>query len=217
MKNLKEKIDTKETFLLSVHIPKTGGTTFGKILADSFGDSFLYVYPCENDASRFVIHHTLQGIHDMIHESKGILIEDVIAYIKENNIYAIHGHFEKEITWHMLRKLDSHFFHITTLAFVRDPIDRVMSELDHYKVHWGINEITDDHYIRSQNMLSRSIDISFPDLIICRTEQFHKDVQNLGFHWNGISENITPIKGLHNEEKIRSYNTQDVELYRDLL
>jgi hypothetical protein len=216
MKNLKEKIDKRETFLLSIHIPKTGGTTFGKILSTNFGDSFLYVYPHEKRLDHFVVAPTLEMIHQNIQDQKVVSIDDVIIYIIENKISVVHGHFEKNVTLQIIEKLSPHFSHITTLAFVRDPVQRVISELNHYGVHLGIDEIREEHYLRSQNMLSRCINVSFPNFIICHTEQFYKDVQRLGFYWDGMSENITLKKEVYDTEKIKILNKEDIELYGEL-
>ena len=110
------KATHSELEIISVHIPKTAGTTFGQILAQVYGDTRVLF-----DNPQLHCVHELPKIDTLIR--------------------AIHGHFPvgkyaghfssaKRIVWlrHPIRRLLSHYFYLKSFSEVHnnDPIHRLV-------------------------------------------------------------------------------------------
>lgn len=113
-----KKATNSELEIISVHIPKTAGTTFGQILAQVYDDSRVFFD------------------NPQLH-----CINDLPAI--DTNIRAIHGHFPvgkyaghfpsaKRIVWlrHPIHRLLSHYFYLKSFSEVHnnDPIHRLVLE-----------------------------------------------------------------------------------------
>lgn len=114
-----------ERLIISVHIAKTGGCSFGTYLKSQFGDEIYFIYQClrcelflyDTDRAR------VQKSQQSDCSGHGASAEKIAQAIKENHVRCIHGHFSP--------KLFSPYF--TNPAFVvwfRNPADRAVSEYE---------------------------------------------------------------------------------------
>jgi len=129
----------KNPFFIHIHIPKTGGTTFNKLLEKNFNNSF------EQFAGRFIYLFPKFSIDQIINF---IELHSVINCVASHNFTAILPYqFGK-------RK-------IVGVAFLRDPIDTFLSLYFHLR-HRGGNFIESqknlDDYIELKTKNIRSID-----------------------------------------------------------
>lgn len=103
--------------LVSVHLPKTAGTSFGKSLEDYFGDRLYRDYsdfPLNTSPFKRKISATLKGL-------KGI-------GSPFGNIECIHGHF-LPIKYRLLRMRQLVHF----ITWIRDPVERLASHYHFWK------------------------------------------------------------------------------------
>ena len=108
--------------LLSIHIPKTGGSSFQKTLqslypADAFQRMDFTVRKVRGNPRMIASNQTSQDLLDQIYEQRKL----------PANIRAVHGHFRYEDILSLF-KLDSS---VTVVTWLRDPIKRIVSNY-HY-------------------------------------------------------------------------------------
>lgn len=100
-----------QSILISVHVPKTGGTSFQKILRDLYGEGFREDYAWTEGRPSFM----MNGFDELSDE-------EVREAVK--GIQCIHGHFAAK-KYKRLRSVDgiSPFF----VTWLRDPVERAIS------------------------------------------------------------------------------------------
>ncbi len=118
--------------LLFIHIPKTAGTSFNNAAAQIFGDSaFERDYGSGSpDTSPLVAKH---------------------IYGKAQDAYAFYQAFMAEkkqwMTGHVFAETYLHLFEAAnSIAFVRDPVERVISEFHHRQKHFDLDRDFVDFY-----------------------------------------------------------------------
>jgi hypothetical protein len=97
--------------LISVHVPKTGGTSFRKILQSLYGDGFREDYPWTENRPIWMI----QGFDDLSQAE----IRDSLRDIR-----CIHGHFPAR-KYAPLQSVEG--LGIQLVTWLRDPIERAVS------------------------------------------------------------------------------------------
>ena len=97
---------TNKEHLISLHIAKTGGTSFGEILKDWFNPNFYFHYIDEKDGK----------LPELVKLEK-------LYFLKFKNI-CIHGHFEN-ITGRNV--FDTYPTSKQFISFIRNPIDQMVS------------------------------------------------------------------------------------------
>lgn len=106
--------------LISVHLPKTAGSSFAKALEEQFGDSLL------KDYSDLPLHHTTFS------RNKYAITQSVHHYFKEfGDVKCIHGHFLP--LKYRFRKVSDQFKYVT---WMREPAERLASQYYYMTRHY---------------------------------------------------------------------------------
>jgi len=216
MKNftLRKYIEDKKAIMLSIHLPKTGGTTFGKILCDYYKDSFLYIYPCVGNNNLYRVGST----SDKMYQSKPHTIKEVFKVLEDKEIQCIHGHIDVVVSQEIIDWYKSHKKIIIPVTFIRDPIQRAISEIRHYKEHIKTDETDEEIMVLTSDGMTPYLSRELTGLVVCETENFKEDLKKLGFSWDGVSKNITKVTSdVFDVDLISRHNKKDVLLYQRLL
>jgi hypothetical protein len=106
--------------LLSMHIPKTAGTSFRIALQGHFDDAILLAYRGQIRAKEPVVRFEGKLLTELDEPSKARLAE----YCRTNDVRCIHGHFT-------LPSLCELFPEAKCITFLREPVDRLISAYNH--------------------------------------------------------------------------------------
>jgi len=205
--------------IISVHVPKTGGSSFGKALKDHFGESFLRYGDgliqergkrCKSDLQRAI---------------------DAFDYPERFASYgAIHGHFRPFVFLPFSKKVDVNFS-----VWLRDPFERMASHYRFWKMiknpvephvrEFAESDLTFEEFCfqdRYRNFLSQYL-CFFPmhnfDFIGC-LEHYAEDLQRFSRQFIGAE-----LQCLHRnksvgaevdtglKEKFAEYHAIDYQLY----
>jgi len=114
-----------ERLIVSVHIAKTGGCSFGSYLKSQFGDEMYFIYHCLRCES-FLYATTRDRVHEMQQSDcagHGTTVEKIAQAIKDNHIRCIHGHFAPKL-------FSPYFNNPAFVVWFRNPADRAVSEYE---------------------------------------------------------------------------------------
>ncbi|KAB1063975.1 sulfotransferase family 2 domain-containing protein [Salibacter halophilus] len=208
--------------IVSLHIPKTAGTSFRTILKDKIGDSRV--------------------VRLDIHNKNDIRLNEK-AFTKDklrNKIKVVHGHFKfadikelfdldpsvKYVTWlrDPVDRVLSHYYYLMKMAAIKmgeqakdEILSKVGKSLEEYVVHdQNRNEIS--HFLEGS---------SFDDFdFIGIQKDFENELNRFRkvMGWSNIENqrhNVTgskkPAIDKKTVELIKSYNEKDVEIYEEAL
>ena len=116
-----------------VHIPKTAGTSFRKAAESFYGsDNVLYDYSYSS-------HETSHLINDLIYNKKDSFL--LKKYVQENDHVFLSGHVPANKYIHV-------FGARNTLTFLREPVQRVVSEYNHFVRHNGYKGSLSSFYVK---------------------------------------------------------------------
>jgi hypothetical protein len=205
--------------LLSVHIPKTAGTSFRLLLGDVYGTE---------QVARLDI--TLRGKHVRLHD------QPYLNTSLPNHYSVLHGHFSPQnlysafdiepsipiITWlrHPVDRVLSHYFYLQQqLSELMIGQHKYLRKIQRTLLEFAADPINQNHaamYLQGKNI----DDYFFVGLV----EQYDHDIKQLStlLGWKDVQiykENITPRKEnrieITNEmrEKIEAWNPEDMALY----
>lgn len=203
--------------IVSLHIPKTGGTSFSDVLTRAYPDQVAFFYREK---------HRLT--HDKLRDRDNLRKPEVLAEIERDGIRVIHGHAAGR--W-FLRSIPDQSRYWT---WVRDPVERVISAY-YYLIQRGqrgdrpgvakVVGRTLEEYARgeqNQNIQSRvlnGLDLSQMGFVGV-TERFDESLGLLGF-----SQHQLPKPRNRNKAKaevdpalkrlIAELNAEDVALYAE--
>jgi len=107
----------RREMLISLHMPKTAGTSFQETLVKNFYESILFDY------------HYSEGILKELINKKNLdekEKEKLKLYCTENDVRCIHGHFE-------ITKYIDVFDPAVYVTFLRDPVERQISNYNYQK------------------------------------------------------------------------------------
>ncbi len=202
--------------IISVHIPKTAGSTFRAILQNNYGFRLKYVYQHED------LHTWNTGRE---------------YRCKNPFVKAVHGHIEAHPSWKNL------YPGAKIVGWVRDPVERVISAYYHWKKeidhgdarHNRFVELKPDlvaftemeEFVPTVNALQTYLGRVNPESLyfIGRTEHFEKDLKVLAkrLAWKNldyVQRNINPAKPEIEpavKEKLRQNLKGEYTLYKELL
>ncbi len=210
--------------LISIHIPKTAGTSLYKILGDAYG---------QNKIARVDYKPPLKKLFLNEKEFKG---DEFPKHIE-----VIHGHINPK----MLEKYFVLDDKVKKITFLRDPVERIISDYYYLRQIIDQNYNFDPYNPKILNRMIKSL-IEFAGMekeknrmskflgkgrlnemfFVGTTENFAQDTQKLAklLNWNSyklVEENKTRNKS--NDippdifEKIKVLNEKDVELYNKAL
>lgn len=201
--------------LVSIHIPKTGGSSFNEVLNSNYGEDHVQYFFRE----------------DLIEvKEKKVSISEKIS----PEIEVLHGHFHYKEMKSVIKKDNPKI-----ITWLRDPVERVIS--NYHWWHYDINnnpahgiegrsiEPLEVYITRkeTQNKMSRFLDgIKLEDLdFIGFLESFKEDLSSVStqFNWKELpiahkknSKNFIKQKieiGDDIRNKIKDLNKKDVKLY----
>lgn len=110
--------------LISVHLPKTAGTSFRHSLQDYYGDKLLQNYT-----------DPPQRLYDIERNSKAVKIAFETLDVDYKNVECIHGHF-LPFGYLLLKNVHP----ITFITWMRNPVERIASNYYHvlqYYKNWN--------------------------------------------------------------------------------
>jgi len=218
MKKIKNKLE-----LVSIHIPKTAGTSFRNILKEYYG---------EENAVRFDISNTSKRI--------GIENEEFTKGRLPKNIKAIHGHFY----YSSLIELVDLSEDVKIITWMRDPVERVIS--NYYYLSKRLREELDEEG-KGLNILAKMqkslLEYASAEISRNRMYKFLKGADLEKFFYIGIHKHynedvieLTELLGIDKPEifehnitgdkeevsqelikEISDLNSFDVELYNKAL
>lgn len=204
------------SLLVSIHIPKTAGTTFGAILKRHYKDKFLYVYNTEAIPNYYCIGRDHEELFlNQADEKKNALPKDrLFKFIEQEGITCVHGHFSLELFEDApIYPNDKKY-----ITWVRDPYVRTYSEYLHY--------LRSGYHIKNsqeKEMLIKDISNRMTDMIgvdfsrfsfIGRTEHFNEDLKRFGIDEEYETLNVTPETDDDHEARqlILKYVNKDREI-----
>lgn len=200
-------------FILSTHVPKTGGSSFLKVLQRAFDRSLMIDHPNHPKANPM----------------------DYVDEIRDREIKALHGHGAT------IEKWECYLPPFDAVAWIRDPYTRVMSHFQYglfrlesgkagpqfveilkagdFEAYCKIQENEQSKYVP----IERFDDFSFIGIV----DKYKRCLDHFSSVFLGINniamprENINPIQGqqaiynLTPEQKalVKKYNEKDIELY----
>lgn len=200
------------SLLISIHIPKTAGTTFGAILQKKYKEKFLYVYN-SNFPGKYCFGQTLGELHkNRMDEQKTALSKTALyRLIKDLGIECVHGH----IPYCVVDDATSYFGDVNYITWVREPKARTYSDY----LHFRRNGNTQDTELLIQSLANRMNEFIGQDptvfSFIGRTEHFNEDLKRFGIEVEYEVLNTTPPTPENKEIKeiIDRYVDVDTVLY----
>lgn len=218
-------LDKANIQLVSLHIPKTAGTSFREILIKNYGQDAVAQF-------------------DIIHENNvtkfQLFGKEISTPMVPKNTKVLHGHFE----YHRLLVNCPQLKQVPVITWLRDPVNRVVSNYQYlnsvFEESIKENKLATSLYPRLQNSLQefasreyeqnrmskfcKGLDLSTA-FFVGKVENYAQDLDKLGnlLNWqdkNVVHTNVTEKKKkLDSEEllsKILAYNEEDVALYNSI-
>tara|TARA_R110000868_G_scaffold175724_3_gene412914 strand:- start:2849 stop:3460 length:612 start_codon:yes stop_codon:yes gene_type:complete len=197
-----------EKITVSIHIPKTGGTSLGKMFLETFPGKTLLVYQHQK-AGLFGVSRDTGTIEDEIRTGEAHRFDYIMYMAYRDGITHIHGNIPIEY-------LVPYFDRVRLVTFVREPKERTHSQYCHEKKNgydgsdvWFYRKHGDDmfKYTHGQWHLFD---------FIGRFETFGEDIKKLG-----ITHEIHVNKGdrkedVSNPEWLERYTLVDQDIYSEL-
>jgi hypothetical protein len=206
--------------IVSIHIPKTAGTTFLGLLKNEYGDKLVKYYKQK----------PLKYRYDK-KDPKKIFIE----CISSSEPQIIHGHFVADrvinvknpsyITWlrNPVERVISHYFHWTRNPDLSQPLCKKMIETNMTLLEFA----REDSMQNIQSYFLGDVDIEKFDFIGI-TEKFNKSIELFNSLYNVDLKNILKVNNNPNKQNktyeneidndiydnIRQLNLKDMNLYR---
>lgn len=212
--------------IISIHIPKTAGTSFGYMLIDLYKDSYgkHYPQPRKKNIPSF-LHSKLYNKYD---NTPNILSKQDLT----KNLKCVHGHMTYD-----KYKSDFNFKNVKLITWVRNPIERLISLYYFRKFNnkFTINEMVKyDRFmdwIKSNDSEEITILKYLNDIndfyFIGITEKFEKDIELLYekmnwsnykiYHMNKSSKQEFIKLSLKDKNYIKDKFKKDFILYNDIL
>jgi len=210
--------------VVSCHIPKTAGTSFLEVLRSVYGEEFVFRDYGDRPSSGGSIYNKDHGVWE-----KKKRKEDIKS-LSSGNFKCVHGHF-------ILNKYLGEFPEAKRIAWIRDPVTRVVSHYFHSKKRnqsLTIEQLISDRYLQNQMVrFLGTVDPSDLDFIGI-SEMFDQEVERAAkqFGWKRNQwHRASKIKRNRNTQttyknyrlpenvysKIRELNRLDDELYSNVL
>lgn len=215
--------------LISLHLPKTAGTSFGKSLGDHFGNALLLDYD-DNPIAKSIQTRSREAIEASIELADNGL----------NDYQCVHGHFLPVKYLLLSTKINTRF-----ITWMRDPVERMLSHYYFWQTYYDPEKAAVHHkrFIEEKWSLERfCLGPEFRNIyhqylwgfplrsfnFIGISEFYQEDFNYFCSEYFGqelptYRENITqrPNK-IHNideelRKKIELYHKDDVEIYQELL
>jgi len=212
--------------LISIHVPKTAGTSFGYILIDIYKDNYgkHYQQPLKKNTPKF-LHKLIQNKYD---NTPNILCKKDIT----KNIKCIHGH----MTYNKY-KSDFNIKNVKLITWVRNPIERLISLYYFRKFN---NKRTIKEMVKYDNFMEWIKDVNDEDIsmlnyinnindfyFIGLTEHFKQDISILSnkmnwkinkiYHFNKSNKQEFIRLSLNDKNYIKDKFKKDIILYNDVL
>jgi len=216
--------------LISVHVPKTAGSTFSVLLRKNFGKGLHFDYGPEHETTTDLIR---QAFHAGGGQQAAALLREACAH---NRLSCIHGHFQAEKYYRLFPRADFVFW-------IRDPVERLLSNFYFFRrypelgtdlvrqVHEGrinVREFAEREEFRNVHVrMIRNVPMerfAFIGLCECYDESVLRFAERFGVRsplkQRVRSKNINTRKPRLDDEELRSYirslNAEDEALYRSV-
>jgi len=203
--------------IISIHIPKTAGTTFGAILRKKYGNKFLYVYNT-NIQGKYCIGQTPAELDQNLKNEQETAIskQEIYNKIKELGIECIHGHF----FYSLVSDAPEYFDDVRYVTWVREPEARTYSDYLHFMRNgWHTGDREHLVKILANRMGAFIGDDSSVFSFIGRTEFFDQDLKRFGINDEYQVLNVTPEtdEDVEIKQMIKGAVDKDRELYNKII
>jgi len=195
--------------LISIHIPKTAGTTLGSLLKQKYKDKMLFVYPALVNGF-YCYGSTPQEAHDKIMSGRGESLALVMFYAFQHGIEAIHGHVPITEFEPFENKFD-----IQYITFLREPAVRAFSNYCHFRIFESKTLTDEELYYQGGNQIYKFTGGKLEKFwYIGSSETWEQDLVNLKLQGKSIPLNVTPRHSLKpNYDLITKYNQLDMDIW----
>lgn len=196
------------------HIPKTAGTSFRNALESKFGvDAIVRDYGKNAP-------ETSQVVQESVYERQDLY--SLYTSLVTDGTPAIAGHFSAD-------KYARVFSVTSSITFMREPVERVISEYKHFKRHKNINDSLIEfarlpRNINAQTRYLRSVSLYAMGLVGI-TERYSESLQlfehEFGIKLEKLNNNIAPRSRFTEKigdeviSEITEINHDDISLYRN--
>lgn len=203
--------------ILFIHIPKTAGTSFRLGVEQSLGrEAIIYDYGPTSTETSDLVQSLLYGKEQDFWRFYDACFDAGIKFVG--------GHFN-------IRRFTSGFQVANTVTFVRDPLQRMLSEFKHFVRHYGYEGSFEEFYSRPvmQNRLSKILgSVPFESIgIIGLSERYDESLELINDKFglsipvrednrsNVFADNPVFDISKADEKKLKRLNQADLELYRE--
>jgi hypothetical protein len=127
--------------LVFLHIPKTGGTSIRNALAETLADrQALFDYGPRSEATTPRVRELVYGEGG---RAQGTVPPDFRRRVEDGRGLFVAGHFRARKYW-------DHFHAGSFVTILRDPVDRMISEYNHFVRHQGIASPIEEFVVRAR-------------------------------------------------------------------
>lgn len=199
--------------ILFIHLPKTAGTSFRKAAERYFGEfKTCKDYGHDSEETSEIVQQWMIKSCDQWHFKKAFEME---------NYQFISGHF-------IASRYSQIFGANNSVTFLRDPLQRIVSEYQHFSRYHNYKKEFKEFY-KTKQFINKQIKmlhgvpwpalgfIGITEYYAVSLDLFNKqfDVDFLQFEENLSKENIAQRHAIHpdQESEIRELNSEDIRLY----
>lgn len=218
--------------IISVHLPKTAGSSFASSLMQCFGDALL------KDYADLPLHQTTTKRH------KHAIIQSGRNYFRDfGHIECIHGHFLP--LKYRFHKTGNTFKYVT---WMREPAERLASQYYYMKRHYSpekarkqplLKKIADENWSLERFCLGPELRNTYSQFFwgfpmskfdfIGIVENYKSELEYFSEHFLGVTlqhyeENVNPSATINSyfkdqqlKNKVLEYHAKDLEIYNTAL
>ena len=199
--------------IVSIHIPKTAGTSFKRMLMSSYGNKLLIVYRC-GSCNRFVTGTDDASFAQNASSDCAMHLDNIglKRLILRTNPSIVHGHIAYR---EVLQEMEAELPDIKYLFWLRDPIQRLLSHMEHSarEGFWNLNHGAVPFVDKAGNTIAQFVE-GIPEdklMFVGFQETFEQDIIRLA-KLTGINAALVPSANVNPRTENRYSPSQEEAL-----